>query len=294
MTLSGMTGFARVEGQGFGFGWAVEARSVNGRGLDVKLRLPPGWDRLDPPIRAAAQARFARGSLQLSLDLRSAAEAQRVEVDHALLARLLAEGRRYVEEGLATTPRLDGLLALRGVLVSADAAVDTPALDALEQALIAGATAALDGLKQARLAEGAALQAALSALFDELAATAERARALASAQPAALRARIEQRLLDLAPDLRIDPQRLAQEAALVASKADVREELDRLAAHVAEGRAICAGGAAAGRRLEFLAQELNREANTLGAKSADLELTRAAMALKLSVDQIKEQAANVE
>lgn len=291
-----MTGFARAEGEHAGQRWIWEAKSVNGRGLDLKLRLPPGLDATEPLARAAAQARFKRGSVQASLSLaREAVQAPPLRIDQALLDTLIAAGAPYIESGAATPPRWDGLLALRGVLLSDEAANgDEEARAALEAALLEGLNAALDGLAQARQGEGRMLAGVLGELAAKLDALIDAARASAATAPAAALDRIRQRLAALAPEVALDPQRLAQEAALAASRADVSEELERLAAHAGELRALLAKPEPAGRRLDFLAQELTREASTLCAKSADLELTRIGLDLKTVVDQIKEQAANVE
>jgi uncharacterized protein (TIGR00255 family) len=295
MSISGMTGFARAEGEYAGQRWIWEARSVNGRGLDLKLRLPSGLDALEPPARAAAQARFKRGSLQLSLNIaRDPAQAPPVKIDFPLVERLIRAGEFLVLEGKVEKARWDGLLSVRGVLQSEDAEMDAEARAALETALLAGLEQALDALAAARQAEGRMLATALGELADTLDHNVKAARGLAAAAPETALARIRQRLAGLAPEVQFDPQRLAQEAALAASRADVQEEIDRLTAHAGELRVLLTKPEPAGRRLEFLGQELTREANTLVAKAADLELTRIGLELKTVVDQIKEQAANVE
>jgi uncharacterized protein (TIGR00255 family) len=294
MTISGMTGFARAEGEHAGQRWVWEIRSVNGRGFDLKLRTPAGFDAFEPQARAAAAARFKRGSLQASLNLaRDPSAAPALKIDTALLERLIEAGRDY--EGRVERPRWDGLLAIRGVLQNEDVAeLSEDERAALETALLAGLKDALDALAQARQAEGRMLAAALSDAADRMDALIAAARVSAGAAPAAALERIRQRLEALAPDVKLDSARLAQEAAIAASRADVQEELERLAAHALELRALLTKPEPAGRRLDFLSQELTREANTLCSKSADLELTRIGLDLKTVVDQIKEQAANVE
>jgi uncharacterized protein (TIGR00255 family) len=294
MTISGMTGFARAEGEHAGQRWVWEIRSVNGRGFDLKLRTPAGFDAFEPQARAAAAARFKRGSLQASLNLaRDPSAAPALTIDTALLERLIEAGRDY--EGRVERPRWDGLLAIRGVLQNEDVAeLSEDERAALETALLAGLNDALDALAQARQAEGRMLAAALSDAADRMDALIAAARVSAGAAPAAALERIRQRLEALAPDVKLDSARLAQEAAIAASRADVQEELERLAAHALELRALLTKPEPAGRRLDFLSQELTREANTLCSKSADLELTRIGLDLKAVVDQIKEQAANVE
>ncbi len=294
MTISGMTGFARAEGEHAGQRWIWELKSVNGRGLDLKLRTPPGFDALEPAVRAAASAKFKRGSLQASLSVaREAATTGSVKVDLELAERLVAASEQF--KGRVAKPRWDGILALRGVLQADDGNEQTEEeRGALEAALAAGFETALEALAQARKAEGRTLAAFFGEAADRLDALIAAARKTAAAAPAAALERIRQRLEGLAPELKLDPQRLAQEAAIAATRADVQEELERLTAHAAELRSLITKPEPAGRRLDFLSQELTREANTLCSKSSDLELTRIGLDLKTVVDQIKEQAANVE
>jgi uncharacterized protein (TIGR00255 family) len=296
MTISGMTGFARAEGEHAGQRWVWEVRSVNGRNLDLKLRLPPGFDAIEPPARATANAAFKRGSLQATLTLsRDAAAAAPLKIDFALVDRLIDAGEPLVRANKVERARWDGLLSVRGVLQSEDAAeLSEEERTATEAALVAGFQQALAGLAQARQAEGRTLAGIFSDAADKLDTLIAAARVTAGAAPQAALDRIKQRLEALAPDIKLDSQRVAQEAAIAAMRADVAEELERLAAHAAELRALITKPEPAGRRLDFLSQELTREANTLCSKSADLELTRIGLDLKAVVDQIKEQAANVE
>lgn len=294
MTISGMTGFARAEGEHAGQRWIWELKSVNGRALDLKLRLPSGFDALEPPARTAAAQRFKRGSLQASLTLaREGGASSPVRIDVELVERLIAARAQFAKD--TAKPRWDGLLAVRGVVVGEDVA-ETSEEDrnALNAALLDGLERAFDTLAHARQAEGRMLATALAEAADRMDALIAAARSSAAAAPAAIAERIRQRLETLAPDTKLDPARVAQEAAIVASKADVQEELERLAAHALELRALLTKPEPAGRRLDFLSQELTREANTLCSKSGDLELTRIGLDLKAVVDQIKEQAANVE
>jgi uncharacterized protein (TIGR00255 family) len=299
MTISGMTGFARAEGElpaelG-GQRWIWEAKSVNGRGLDLKLRLPQGFDALEQPARTLAGKLFKRGSLQASLALtRDATAAAPVRIDTDLLAKLLEAGAPYVKAGQVKKPRWDGMLSVRGVLVSEDADLDEELRKHVEAALIAGLEQAFARLVEARGAEGRMLAGVLGELTERVESLIARARATAAAAPAAALQRIKARLAGLAPDVQLDPQRLAQEAAMAAARADVQEELERLSAHAGELRTLLTKPEPSGRRLDFLGQELTREANTLCSKSSELELTRIGLDLKTAVDQIKEQAANVE
>lgn len=294
MTISGMTGFARSEGEHAGQRWIWELKSVNGRGLDLKVRTPPGFDAVEPAVRAATNAKFKRGSVQASLSVaREATAATALKVDVELAERLIAAGEQF--KGRVAKPRWDGILAIRGVVQSEDnAELTDEQRAAFERELVAGFNTALDMLAQARQAEGRALAGIFSEAAAKLDGLITAARVTAAAAPGAALERIRQRLESLAPELKLDPQRLAQEAAIAATRADVQEELERLSAHAAELRSLITKPEPAGRRLDFLSQELTREANTLCSKSSDLELTRIGLDLKTVVDQIKEQAANVE
>lgn len=296
MTVSGMTGFGRAEGAHEGLRWAWEARSVNSRGLDLRIRLPQGLESLEGAARKAVQARFTRGSISLTLATRAAEDAPRdVRVDHALLRAYLEAMEPYTLYGQTERPRLDGLFALPGVLTAgAGDAPDAEARAALEQALLAGLDLALRELAHSRTEEGASNATALYDILDRIGSLTTAAGEIAGAQPQAIKARLEETLKELLGDQRIDEARFAQEAALLAGKADVREELDRLAAHVDAARGLLAEGSPAGRKLDFLAQEFNREANTLCSKSAELELTRIGLELKAAIEQLREQIQNVE
>lgn len=296
MPLSGMTGFARAEGVAGGRRWTWEVRSVNGRSLDVKTRLPAGFEALETQVREGASKRFRRGSLQASLTVARDPDAgSGARIDVAFVERLLDAVAPHLRDGRIERPRLDGLLQVRGVLVAEDAVEEAPdARAALDAALLTGLNTALDGLAAARAQEGRALMAVFDGLIATIEAGATAARQTAAAAPSALAEKLRERIAALAPAVHLDPVRLAQEVAVLAQKADVQEELERLAAHAAEARTLVAGAEQAGRRLEFLAQELNREANTLCSKSSDLALTRIGLDLKTAIDQFREQAANAE
>lgn len=296
MAVSGMTGFGRAEGVVAGLRWIWEARSVNGRGLDVKLRVPQGFDAIEPAAREAAQQRFRRGSIQATLNLRRDETVSAARLDLAFLQTMIDAGKPFVASGDVEKPRWDGLLALRGAIVlDEDAgAASEDARQAIDAALIKGVGAAFDALADARRQEGRTLAGVLGALVDRVDALVVAANAEAGVAPQNVLDRLRARLDALTPDVQIDAQRFAQEAALIAAKADVAEELARLSAHAAEARALLAKQEPAGRRLDFLAQELTREANTLCSKSSELALTRIGLDLKTVIDQLKEQAANVE
>ena len=293
MAISGMTGFGRAEGAAGAWTWAVEARSVNGRNLEVRFRGPPGFEGLERAARDGAQSRFQRGQLTLGLQARRAEGGLTVQVNVAQLERYLAAGAPYVATGMAAPPRIDGVLALRGVIEAADAAEDPEAQAELETAMAVSITAALDALLQARREEGVALSGVLGGLVARIAELVGEAEALAAAQPVAIKERFERRMLELAGEA-VSAERIVQEAAALAVKADVREELDRLGGHIDAARGLLASDGAVGRRLDFLTQEFMREANTLCSKSQTGALTTVGLDLKATIEQFREQVQNVE
>lgn len=290
-----MTGFARADGHEDGLSWVWEAKSVNGKSLDLRFRLPPGFESLELPLRAGIAKRLKRGALSLTLTLTRAGGTGGLRVNRDALAQVLALAQELVSEGRAAPPRADGLLALRGVLESGEEDEGAEKREHREAVLFRSAETALDRLVAMRLAEGARLIPPLEARLADIARLVDLAENSAGARPEALKARLQQMvaaLLDATPAL--PPERLAQEAALLVAKADVREELDRLSAHIIAAQELLAEGGAIGRRLDFLCQEFNREANTLCAKSGDMALTRIGLEIKAAVDQLREQAQNVE
>jgi len=293
MAISGMTGFGRAEGALAGWSWAAEARSVNGRNLEVRFRGPPGFEGLERAAREGAQGRFQRGQVTVGVQARRAEGGAAVRINLEQLERYLAAGEAFVGAGRAAPPNLDGLLALRGVIEAEDAIQDPDALAELEAAMAASIGAALDGLLAARREEGASLLPVLMGQLDRIAELTAQARDTAAGQPAAIKARFETRLKELAGEAASE-ERIVQEAAAMAVKADVREELDRLAGHVDAARALVAGDGAVGRRLDFLTQEFMREANTLCSKSALGALTATGLDLKATIEQFREQVQNVE
>lgn len=293
MTLSGMTGFARTERSGAYGAVSVEARSVNGKGLDVRLRLPQGLDALENPIRELAKARFTRGSVSLTLTVSAPEDAGLASVDQARLQAYIEATRLLVDKGVLERPSAGEVLALKGVITSEDAVLSDEQTSARNAAVLDAVETALDDLKAARLEEGAALKGMLDAHLGEIADLRTQAAACDSAMPAAIKARLQAKLEDLLEGV-VDPDRLAQEAAMMAVKADVREELDRLKAHIDSAHALIKAGSPCGRKLDFLSQEFNREANTLCSKSSDTQLTNIGLALKATVDRLREQVQNVE
>ncbi|MBC6405251.1 MAG: YicC family protein [Rhodospirillales bacterium] len=288
-----MTGFACKEGNLGALSWTWEAKSVNGKGLDLRCRLPPGCEALEPKVRQAAQATLQRGTLQIALTFGRSETETVTAVNRAALERCLAAALELAGRG-AAPPTADGLLGLRGVLELAEPAgsLDREARDA---AVLADLRQVFADLVAARRSEGRQLKALLLDRLDALAEALAQAEASAAAQPEALKARLKRQveeLLEASPAL--PEERLAQEAALLAVKADLREEIERLGAHIATARSLIAEGRAVGRRLDFLCQELNREANTLCSKAQDIALTEIGLAMKSIVDQLREQVQNVE
>jgi uncharacterized protein (TIGR00255 family) len=294
MAISGMTGFARVSGVRGAASWVWEAKSVNGRGLDLRFRLPPGFDAIEQRAREAAQKRFKRGSLTVSLQLQRETTGATAQVNVDQLAAVIAASRGFIEKGVVEPARLDGLLALKGVMEAEEAtAEDEAETAAFQDAVLKSLDQAFAALDVSRREEGAALGKILADAVTRIDELRSAAGSLAALQPEAIRDRFKQKLKELL-DGELPEDRLAMEAATMAVKADVREEIDRLGAHVAAARDLLKAKEPAGRKLDFLCQEFNREANTLCAKSPDPELTRIGLGLKATIDQFREQAQNVE
>jgi uncharacterized protein (TIGR00255 family) len=295
MALSSMTGFARADGVSGAYVWAWELKSVNAKGLEVRLRLPPGWDSIEAPVRARAAEALSRGTVYGSLSVRREGVPPTVRVNEPVLAALLSAIHDIAHRIDAAPATLDGILSLKGVIEVIDEDEREDERRAAEAAVLNGFATALAGLIDMRHHEGKALERVLSTRLGEIAALATRADAAPGRRPEAIKARLAEQialLIDTAD--RFDPDRLHQEAILIATKVDVREELDRLAAHVAQARHLLGQGNAIGRRLDFLSQELNREANTVCSKSNDIELTNIGLELKGVVEQFREQVQNLE
>lgn len=296
MPLISMTGFADARGAHNSLRWRWEAKSVNGRGLDLRFRIPPGFEGLESGARTLVSERFKRGSLQVVLTVASDENARGFRVDPIALADAVRVAKRIQEETGLATARVDGILALRGVIIQEEnLALDDEARMARDAALLESLADALDRLLTARAGEGAKLETFLLNRMEEIERLTAEARELSVRQPALIRDRILAQIKDLlAPGMSLSEERLAQEVALIAARVDLREELDRLWAHTQEARTLIGGTDAAGRKLDFLAQEFNREANTLCSKSQDIQLTHIGLALKATIDQFREQIQNVE
>ncbi|MDO8422049.1 MAG: YicC/YloC family endoribonuclease [Parvibaculum sp.] len=295
MSLTSMTGFARADDEADGTRWHWELRSVNGKGLDVRFRLPQGFEGMEARLREEMARHMKRGNVQaaLTLDRQRAGSSLRVNEDalNVVIAAMQSLGERIE----LMPPRPEGVLALKGVLETADVVDAEEDQEAFEKVLIASFGQAAASLARARDEEGAKLEAVLVAQVDTIERLTKEAASSPAASVEALRARLKTQVAELlgaSPSL--SEERLAQEAALLATKADVREEIDRLNAHVAQARELFAGKEPAGRRLDFLTQEFNREANTLCSKAADVALTRIGLELKAVIDQLREQIQNVE
>ncbi|HEY4191761.1 MAG TPA: YicC/YloC family endoribonuclease [Mesorhizobium sp.] len=296
MNLQSMTGFARSASELESSALVWEVKSVNGKSVDVRLRLPQGFERLEPAVRQTIQKRFLRGNFQAALTVSHAAGgyAQPV-VNEAFLKDVAGLARRLQEQFDVTPATADGLLALRGVLDIPERTESEETRASLDAAITATLEQALSGLVAARQAEGEALGALLSGQIDAIEALTLRAEADPSREPAAIRAKLaEQVRLLLDASANLDEGRLHMEAAFLATKADIREEIDRLKTHVASARGLLAAGGAVGRKLDFLAQEFNRESNTLCSKSNAATVTAIGLELKAVVDQFREQVQNLE
>lgn len=295
MGLASMTGFGRATGTHGSYSWTWEARSVNAKGLDLRLRVPGGLDSVDPKVRAAIAARFKRGTIHLGLQLNRPEGEAGPTLDHAVLDRYAEAAAALVDAGHATAATADGLLALRGVIDTTDPDPTPEEVESLVAVLAAGAEAALDALAAARGDEGQRTAVMLTDHVDEIDRLVAAAAETEAARPEAARRRLHDQVAALletgAP---VPEERLVQELAVLATKQDVTEELDRLRAHVAQARELLAAGGAVGRKLDFLCQEFNREANTLCSKSQDVALTRVGVDLKTVIDRLREQVQNVE
>ena len=295
MALSSMTGFARNHGVAGSYAWSWEIKSVNAKGLDLRLRLPQGWDAIEVPARALAAEKLSRGTAYANLTVERKGAATRVKVNEPVLSAVLATLNRLHEKVEASPATLDGILSLKGVIEITEEDEREEDRRAAEAAILEGFDRAVGELVAMRREEGATLGRVLSERLKEIAALAARAEVAPGRKPEAIKARLAEQVATLlSASTRFDSDRLHQEAIMLASKTDIREELDRLASHVAQAQKLLADGGPVGRRLDFLAQELNRESNTLTAKANDAELTNIGLELKSAVEQFREQVQNLE
>ena len=288
-----MTGFARVDGSEGGYSWTWEVKSVNSRGLDMRFRLPPGFDAVEASARVVAAKKLARGNLSVNLVLQRTERAPRTEINREVLGELVALVREYRGDA---APDIEALLTVRGVVEIAEQDEGDEALiERRDDRIAAGFEALADALIEARRQEGDRLEVIVGEHLDRIASLTSAAAALAEMQPAKRAERLRTQIDELlGQDTPLSEERLAQEIALIVARGDVREELDRLIAHTESGRDLIGEGGPIGRRLDFLCQEFNREANTLCSKSSDLELTRIGLDLKASIERLREQVQNIE
>ena len=295
MKPQSMTGFARSQGAFGRYRWTWELRSVNGKSLDVRLRLPQGFETMEASVRKHISEHFTRGNLQVGLSVTVSESRLELVINDAALEAVLALKDRLGGRIADTPLTLEGLLGLRGIAEFREADEDGTALAERDAQVLADLEAALRALAEMRTAEGAELAAVLSGQIDRIETLARAIENDPARSPAEIANRLSEqiaRLVEAAPSL--DSERLYAEAVLLATKADLREEIDRLFSHVAAARALLASGGPCGRKLDFLAQEFNREANTICSKSNSVTITAAGLELKTVIDQLREQVQNLE
>ncbi|MAP95026.1 MAG: YicC family protein [Ponticaulis sp.] len=293
--LSSMTGFGSAGGETDNTSWQFEIKSVNGRGLDVRLHLPNGCEGLEAPIRNAIKSSFGRGNMQASLQISDKRQSQSLSVNTQLLTSLARRAR--LQDRLTGNPgltRASDLFALRGVLSGEKSAGEISAESDIGKAIFETVQESLSALAESRQREGQSLHDVLTRVISDMEAVVSEAKGTADLQPSMIMSRLSEKVNSLLQDSRLSEDRLEQEVAILVTKADVTEELDRLDAHLKDGTRLINSKGPVGRKLDFLSQELLREANTMGSKSASLEMTRHSLSLKTLIDQFKEQAANVE
>ncbi|MGC2216891.1 MAG: YicC/YloC family endoribonuclease [Pseudolabrys sp.] len=295
MALSSMTGFARGQGAAGPYAWNWEIKSVNAKGLDLRFRLPPGWVAVEVPARARAVEKLSRGTIYANLTVDRKGVQPTAKINEPVLGAILSTLKSLSGKVEAAPASLDGILSLRGVIEIAEEDEREEDHRAAEVAIITGFERALSAMVDMRRAEGSTLGQLLTTRLDEIATLTDRAERAPGRKPEAIRSRLaEQVAVLLSASERFDSDRLHQEAILLAAKADIREELDRLSSHVTQAKKLLVNGGAIGRKLDFLAQELHRESNTLTAKANDVELTNIGLELKSVVEQFREQVQNLE
>jgi len=295
MALSSMTGFARSHDACGVYAFEWELRSVNAKGFDLRMRVPPGWDAVEPLVRKRATELLARGTVYANLTVKRSDAAPVIRVNDEVLASVMKVAAELSAKLAAPPPTVDGILAIKGVLEVSEPDDTEQERQSAEAAIFKAFERALADLIEMRRREGTALQQILATRLDEIATLSRRADAAPGRQTGAIKARLaEQVALLLESSERFDPDRLHQEAIMVATKADIREELDRIASHITQARELIGKGGAVGRRLDFLAQEFNREVNTTCSKSNDVELTNIGLEMKNVVEQFREQVQNLE
>lgn len=295
MTLKSMTGFARADGKMGSFWWHWEIRTLNSRNLDIRLKIPSGIERIEQDVREACGRQLRRGHCLVSLNIRKDAALGELRLNEEAL-RQVADALTRAQELINSEPvRLDGILALKGVLEYTEPEDSDERIDARRDAMLGSLNEALLAVVDARTREGQRLGEAISNQLDQIADIVAKTEAAPGRTPERIKLRLRQQIKKLTDeDTGLDEDRLHQEAVLLAARADIEEELERLKAHIAGARELLASEEPVGRRFEFLAQEFNREANTICSKSNDPELTKLGLSLKAVVDQLREQVQNIE
>jgi uncharacterized protein (TIGR00255 family) len=295
MALSSMTGFARSHGTSGPYAFEWELKSVNAKGFDLRMRLPPGWDEIESVARKRAAEVLSRGTVYANLSVKRAGALSTVRVNEDVLASIVKIAGVLAGRIDAVAPSIDGLLAIKGVIEVVEPESNEDEDKAAKLEVAASFEQALTALVEMRKREGVTLGQILSQRMDEIEGLAKKAEAAPGRRPEAIKARLAEQIAALLESSdRFDSDRLNQEALMMAAKADIREELDRIASHIAQAREMIGKGGAIGRRLDFLAQEFNREVNTCCSKSNDLELTNTGLAMKNVVEQFREQVQNLE
>ncbi|MBI3700716.1 MAG: YicC family protein [Afipia sp.] len=295
MALSSMTGFSRHHGTSGPYAFEWELKSVNAKGFDFRMRLPPGWDDIETGARKRAAELLSRGTVYANLTIKRSGAAQTVRINEDVLASVVKVAAEISKTTGAAPPSVDGLLSVKGIVEVTDAESDEAEIQAAKATIASSFEQALRSLIEMREREGVALGQILLQRMDDIERLAKTAEAAPGRKPEAIKARLSEQIAALLETSdRFDPDRLSQEAVMMAAKADIREELDRIASHIAQTRELLAKGGAVGRRLDFLAQEFNREVNTTCSKSNDVELTNTGLEMKNVVEQFREQVQNLE
>jgi uncharacterized protein (TIGR00255 family) len=296
LQLSSMTGFARIEGAWGNHRWAWELKSVNSRGLDIRHRLPSGMDAHERTVKSLVSGKLARGNVNCNLAIYSTALPARIQVNEEVLDDIVSVAKAEATKHGLEAPRISEIMALRGILEITDHVMEDDERQARDEAVLASLEAAVDELAMDRAREGAKMGAVISDQVNQIEALVARARLCAGGQAAAIQDRLEAQLSEAlgSRGVKLDQDRLVHEVSILALKADITEELDRLEAHIGAARDLLATSDPVGRKLDFLAQEFGREANTLASKASDNELSSIGLDLKVIIDQIREQVQNIE
>lgn len=295
MTLSSMTGFGRAQGQFENHTWVWEIRSVNGKGLDVRMRIPPGLDAFDQFVKTTLKAELSRGNVNVSLQLQKDNKEADVKINEQALDKLISAAKDAAKKHDLPMPSIDSLLAIRDIVEVTDMEDGEDFLKEVDEALKASFKEAVEAIKKSRSDEGAATFKMLSDILNDVECLLKEGEEIASKQPGALKQKFEEKVSALFDNKQgVDEERIVQEIVILATKADVKEETDRLHAHIDSARKLMDESGPVGRKLDFLTQEFNRETNTLCSKSSDITLTNIGLSLKTAIDQFREQVQNVE